>query len=145
MISIIVLGHGRFASGIQYAVNQIIGEQDNIAFIDFPESKSPAQLKQEILTALEQLNHTRGVLFCCDILGGSPFRTASLIAQELPIAEVITGSNLQMLIECSMEKDELAFADLVELALSSGKQGITKLSDELSQSKQRSVQQEDGI
>ena len=66
MISMIVLGHGHFASGIQYALQQIIGEQENTIFIDFPESKSPAQLKQEILTALEQLNHQHGVLFCCD-------------------------------------------------------------------------------
>ncbi|KGQ70928.1 hypothetical protein A1D23_00620 [Chelonobacter oris] len=131
MICIIVLGHGHFASGIQYAINQIIGEQENIAFIDFPESKSPAQLKDEILTTLEQCEHRDGVLFCSDILGGSPFRTASLISQQLPISEVITGTNLQMLIECSMEKDGLTFAELVELAIHSGKQGILKLSDEL--------------
>ncbi|MGV6987476.1 PTS galactosamine/N-acetylgalactosamine transporter subunit IIA [Testudinibacter sp. P80/BLE/0925] len=145
MISIIVLGHGRFATGIQYALNQIIGEQENLAFIDFPESKSPAQLKDEILTALTQLEHQDGVLFCCDILGGSPFRTASLVAQQLPIQEVITGTNLQMLIECAMEKDELTFTELVELAVNSGKQGIVKLSEELTHSKTHTTQEEDGI
>lgn len=145
MISMIVLGHGHFASGIQYALQQIIGEQENTVFIDFPESKSPAQLKQEILTALEQLNHQHGVLFCCDILGGSPFRTASLIAQQLPITEVITGTNLQMLIECAMEKDELTFSELVELAVSSARRGIVKLSDELAQSRPHSAVEDDGI
>lgn len=145
MISIIVLGHGRFASGIQYALTQIIGEQDNMAFIDFPESKNLAQLKDEISTALEQLAHQDGTLFCCDILGGSPFRTASLIAQQLPIQEVVTGTNLQMLIECAMEKDELTFTELVQLAINSGKQGIVKLSDELNQQKPHSIQEDDGI
>ncbi|MGR6979881.1 PTS galactosamine/N-acetylgalactosamine transporter subunit IIA [Testudinibacter sp. P27/CKL/0425] len=145
MISIIVLGHGHFASGIQYALTQIIGEQENMAFIDFPESKSPAQLKDEISTALEQLDHQHGVLFCCDILGGSPFRVASLAAQQLPIQEVVTGTNLQMLIECAMEKDELTFAELIELAVNSGKLGITKLSDELNQQKSHLTQEDDGI
>ncbi|MDH2925139.1 PTS system N-acetylgalactosamine-specific EIIA component (Man family) [Nicoletella semolina] len=145
MNNMIVLGHGQFASGLQYALGQIIGEQENVVFLNFPESKSPAELKQEILAAIESFDCQSHILFCCDILGGSPFRVASLVAKNLVKSEVITGTNLQMLVECCMEKDELDFYELVELAICSGKQGIVKLSEQLANTKVNTVQQDDGI
>lgn len=145
MNNMIVLGHGQFALGLQYALRQIIGEQENMVFLNFPESKSPPELEQEILAAIKSFDCRDSVLFCCDILGGSPFRVASLVAKNLAKSEVITGTNLQMLIECCMEKDELEFDELVELAICSGKQGIVKLSEQLAYSKVDTVQQDDGI
>ncbi|MBE2893490.1 PTS galactosamine/N-acetylgalactosamine transporter subunit IIA [Spirabiliibacterium falconis] len=132
MINMIVLGHGEFGSGLQYAMQQIIGPQENIVFLNFPESKSPAELKEEIETALNDMGRENNVLFCCDILGGTPFRTAATVAHELDSVDVIAGTNLQMIIECAMEKDNVSLPELVNLAVESGMRGIVKLSDELS-------------
>lgn len=143
MISMIVLGHGQFGSGLQYAMQQIIGPQDNVAFLNFTENKSPAELKEEIESALDEMGRDDGVLFCCDILGGTPFRTASTVAHGLKTVEVIAGTNLQMIIECAMEKEGLSFAELIDLAMESGNRGIVKLSDELSKKKQSCINEED--
>ncbi|MBE2895932.1 PTS sugar transporter subunit IIA [Pasteurellaceae bacterium HPA106] len=146
MISMIVLGHGQFGSGLQAAMQQVIGPQDNVAFLNFTESKSPAELREEIETALDEMGRDDGVLFCCDILGGTPFRTASTIAHSLNTVEVVAGANLQMIIECAMEKDALSFPELVDLAVESGTRGIVKLSEELAKKKQsRPDDEEDGI
>ncbi|MBV7388262.1 PTS sugar transporter subunit IIA [Pasteurellaceae bacterium TAE3-ERU1] len=146
MISMVVLGHGQFGTGLQAAMLQIIGPQENVAFLNFTESKSPAELKDEIESALDDMGRDDGVLFCCDILGGTPFRTASTVAHTLDTVEVIAGANLQMVIECAMEKDGLSFPELVDLAVESGTRGIVKLSDELAKKKQsRASDEDDGI
>lgn len=86
MIGIIVLGHGKFASGMEYAIKQIIGKQEGTAFIDFYDGKSPESLRDEILSALQHINHSKGILFCCDILGGTPFRVASTLSAEITLS-----------------------------------------------------------
>lgn len=144
MNKIIVTGHGKFASGLKYAMEQIIGQQVHINFIDFNENKSPEQLTREIKQYLPLQADKSAVLFLCDILGGTPFRICSLISNEYPEAEVITGTNLQMLIECAMECTELSFQEAVKFATESGKRGITTLSQQLNNSKNQSSNN-DGI
>lgn len=143
-MAIIVVGHGKFGSGLQQAMLQIIGEQPEIAFVDFTSDKDPQSLTDEIQTALSTMETTKGVLCCCDILGGTPFRTAALLAQQLDVpTEVIAGTNLQMVIECAMEQAELDFADLVSLAKASGVRGITTVSEQFVQKKTK--ESNDGI
>lgn len=42
MLSIILTGHGGFASGMEKAMKQILGEQSQFIAIDFPETSSTA-------------------------------------------------------------------------------------------------------
>ena len=44
MLSIILTGHGGFASGMEKAMKQILGEQSQFIAIDFPETSSTALL-----------------------------------------------------------------------------------------------------
>ena len=44
MLSIILSGHGGFATGLEKAMKQILGEQQQVIAIDFPESSSTALL-----------------------------------------------------------------------------------------------------
>ncbi|MCW9732593.1 hypothetical protein L5B97_03660 [Avibacterium sp. 20-15] len=128
MTILIVSGHGHFATGLQSALEQIIGQYPNVAFFDFDDKQiTPEQLHQNIAQYLIAENAS-AVLFCCDILGGTPFRQCAMIAQQFERTEVIVGTNLQMLIETIMAKDELTFPELVAQALASANQGITTLS-----------------
>ncbi|MCA6692529.1 PTS N-acetylgalactosamine transporter subunit IIA, partial [Vibrio parahaemolyticus] len=48
MLSIILTGHGGFASGMEKAMKQILGEQSQFIAIDFPEASSTALLTSQL-------------------------------------------------------------------------------------------------
>ncbi|KJG13476.1 PTS galactosamine/N-acetylgalactosamine transporter subunit IIA [Photobacterium iliopiscarium] len=146
MISIIITGHGAFASGMEQALQQIIGHQPQLTCIDFPEAMSTAQLEQKIELALNQLPLDDGVVFMTDLLGGTPFRCASLLSQHNEKIKVLTGTNLQMAAEMLLERDEYTLTDFCQQALTSAHRGITSLDKQLQQQKKpKLVPEEDGI
>ncbi|EGD4400788.1 N-acetylgalactosamine-specific PTS system EIIA component 2 [Escherichia marmotae] len=78
MLSIILTGHGGFASGMEKAMKQILGEQSQFIAIDFPETSSTALLTSQLEEAIAQLDCEDGIVFLTDLLGGTPFRVQAL-------------------------------------------------------------------
>jgi PTS system N-acetylgalactosamine-specific IIA component len=144
MIAVILSGHGGFASGLQQAVVQIIGEQEQFKAIDFPEGMTTLQLEMAMREAMTEIESADGVVFLTDLLGGSPFRTASLLSQEIENSEVVTGTNLQMVAEMLLERDGMRAEEFCSQALACGHRGMTCLSGELAKSHPRETV-EDGI
>ena len=124
MNGLIITGHGSFASGLQTSVKLIAGEQLNIEYVDFMESDSTADLEKKLNGALTRLEDLEGVLFLCDLVGGSPFKTAVTLSVQRPDAAVIGGANLAMIIETAIMKDNLTIEELKTMAVNSGKEGI---------------------
>jgi len=124
MNGLIITGHGSFASGLQTSVKLIAGEQLNIEYVDFMESDSTADLEKKLNSALNRLEEAEGVLFLCDLVGGSPFKTAVTLSVQRPDAAVIGGANLTMIIETAIMKDNLTIEELKTMAVNSGKEGI---------------------
>ncbi|MDP2573342.1 PTS galactosamine/N-acetylgalactosamine transporter subunit IIA [Vibrio penaeicida] len=146
MIAVILSGHGGFASGIAQAIYQIIGDQPQFKSIDFPEEATTPQLEAEMRKAMKDIDSGDGVVFLTDLLGGTPFRTASLISQERSDIEVITGTNLQMVAEMLLDRDELELTEFRDQALECAHRGITSLAAEMTQkSDQPTMAEEDGI
>lgn len=131
MLSIIVSGHGGFASGLEQAMKQILGEQPQIIAIDFPETSSTARLTGQFEEAINRLDEREGLIFLTDLLGGTPFRVASTLALEKPGREVITGINLQLLLEMVLEREGLNSSEFRRMALECGHRGLTSLVDEM--------------
>lgn len=146
MISIVITGHGHFASGLLSAVTQVIGPQAQIAAVDFPPEMSTAQLDTALNSALKALPQEDGVLFFTDLLGGSPFRSAVQIALGLPAGDVIAGTNMQMLAEMLLERDTLTDpAAFVEQALACGRQGLVSFKQKQSQVSVSCASEDGGI
>lgn len=146
MITVILSGHGGFASGIDAAIRQVIGEQTQFAALDFPAEMSTAQLEQAMRQAIANHDSGEGIVFLTDLLGGTPFRTAALLSQERTDIEVVTGTNLQMVAEMLLERDELTLTEFRCQALQCGHRGITSLADELAPNAHPAeVVAEDGI
>ncbi|MDE1340792.1 MULTISPECIES: PTS galactosamine/N-acetylgalactosamine transporter subunit IIA [Vibrio] len=133
MIAVILSGHGGFASGLAKAVFQVIGEQPQFKFIDFPEEATTPQLEKAIREAIEEIDSGEGIVFLTDLLGGTPFRTASLLSQERDDIEVVTGTNMQMAAEMLLERDELSLVEFRKQAVECGYRGITSLAAEMEQ------------
>ncbi|MDK9362011.1 PTS galactosamine/N-acetylgalactosamine transporter subunit IIA [Lelliottia wanjuensis] len=131
MLSIILTGHGGFASGLEKAMKQILGEQEQFVAIDFPETSTTALLTSQLEQAIAELGDAEDIVFLTDLLGGTPFRVASTMAMEKPGWEVITGTNLQLLLEMVMERDGLSSEAFRLQALECGHRGLTSLVDEL--------------
>lgn len=134
MLGIIISGHGSFASGLAQAMRQILGEQEAVAALDFPESSTTALLESQMQAALSEVDRGDGVVFLTDLLGGTPFRVAATLSLTAPEREVITGTNLQLLLEMVLERDGLSARNFREQALLCGHRGLTSLADELGKS-----------
>ncbi|WP_330961064.1 PTS galactosamine/N-acetylgalactosamine transporter subunit IIA [Photobacterium sp. 53610] len=131
MLGVIMSGHGAFASGMEAAMLQVLGEQEQVIAIDFPPESTTQLLEQQFKAALEQVDTGDGIVFITDLLGGSPFRIASTLVMARNDAEVVTGANLQMILEMMLERDELTPAEFRVQALECGHRGMTSLADEL--------------
>ncbi|KFK92696.1 MULTISPECIES: PTS galactosamine/N-acetylgalactosamine transporter subunit IIA [unclassified Serratia (in: enterobacteria)] len=142
MLSIILSGHGGFASGLEQAMKQILGEQPQIIAIDFPESSTTALLKSQFEQAIATLDASEGLIFLTDLLGGTPFRVASTLALQKPGYEVITGINLQLLLEMVLEREGLSSNEFRLMALECGHRGLTSLVDEMGRERTTEVAEE---
>lgn len=131
MLGIILTGHGGFASGMERAMKQILGEQSQFIAIDFPETSTTALLTSQLEQAIGELDDDQDIVFLTDLLGGTPFRVASTLALQKPGREVITGTNLQLLLEMVLERDGLSSEEFRLQALECGHRGLTSLVDEL--------------
>lgn len=89
MITVILSGHGGFATGLEKAIRQIIGEQQQFRAIDFPVEMTTEQLELAMKQAISDLDSGDGIVFLTDLLGGTPFRTASLLSQQRNDIEVL--------------------------------------------------------
>ena len=131
MLGIILTGHGGFASGMEMAMKQILGEQSQFIAIDFPETSTTALLTAQLEQAVNALDAQDDIVFLTDLLGGTPFRVASTLAMQKTGREVITGTNLQLLLEIVLEREGLNSEAFRLQALEWGHRGLTSLVDEL--------------
>lgn len=115
---IIVIGHGKFASGIRSSLELFIGEQNESNFIDFTRGMSEVDLRNKIT---EQIDHDEDTVLFTDILGGTPYKESAEIAFNNDNVGVISGCNLSSLLETTYkdyENKEELMNDLVKITKS---------------------------
>ena len=142
MLGIILTGHGGFASGMEKAMKQILGEQTQFIAIDFPETSTTALLTSQLEHAVNTLDSEDDLVFLTDLLGGTPFRVASTLAMQKPGRAVITGTNLQLLLEMVLEREGLSSEAFRLQALECGHRGLTSLVDELGRCREEAPAEE---
>ncbi|AFP85806.1 PTS system, mannose/fructose/sorbose family, IIB component [secondary endosymbiont of Heteropsylla cubana] len=127
-VAIIISTHGAAAKPLLQTAEMILGQQNNVSWIDFFSGENTETLIEKYIACLANLNTKAGVLFLVDTWGGSPFNAASQIVIHKDNHEVITGVNIPMLIETFMARDDnLPFQKLVEIALENGRTGVKRL------------------
>ncbi|HEF8772201.1 TPA: PTS mannose transporter subunit IIAB [Providencia stuartii] len=120
--------HGVAAEQLLRTTEMLIGEQENVSFIDFVPGENAETLFDKYTAKLADLSTTDGVLFLVDTWGGSPFNAASRIVNEQDNYEIVTGVNVPMLVETFMCRDDNpSMAELVSVALETGRGGIRAL------------------
>jgi PTS system mannose-specific IIB component len=120
--------HGAAAEQLLRTAEMLIGEQDNVSYIDFVPGENADTLFEKYNKKLESLDTTQGVLFFVDTWGGSPFNAANRIVVDRENDEIVTGVNVPMLVEAFMcRDDDPSMEELVAVALETGREGIRAL------------------
>ena len=126
MIGFILTGHGQFANGLKSAIDMVAGDQPAFQIVPF-EGSAAATYGDDLRAAVTAMREEcEGVIVFVDLLGGTPFNQAMLIAGDVDNIEIVTGTNLPMLIELLLTRSGAAsLADLAEQAVTVGQTGVT--------------------
>ncbi|CDG87864.1 PTS mannose transporter subunit IIAB [Xenorhabdus bovienii] len=137
-IAIMIGTHGAAAEQLLHTAEMLIGEQENVSYIDFVPGENADTLFDKYNQKLESLNTEQGVLFFVDTWGGSPFNAANRIVVDKSNYEIVTGVNVPMLVEAFMcRDDDPSMEELVSVALETGREGIRALKTEQAEETQK--------
>ena len=127
-IAIVIGTHGWAAEQLLKTAEMLLGEQENVGWIDFVPGENAETLIEKYTAQLEKLDTSKGVLFLVDTWGGSPFNAASRMVVDKENYEVVAGVNIPMLVEPFMGRDDNhSFDELVALAVETGREGVKAL------------------
>lgn len=128
-IAIIIATHGVAAEQLLKTTEMLIGEQSDVATIDFVPGENAETIMGKYQEKLaNELAHCDQVLFLVDTWGGSPFNAANRVSEGKDNMDIVTGINVPMLVETFMARDDgPSLAELVEVALETGRLGVRAL------------------
>ena len=124
MIGIIITGHGNFATGLKSSLELIVGEQARVEAVDFLADESTTELRTKLNATVSKLGTEDGLVFFSDLVGGSPFKTSVVVANDIENSEVLAGTNLPMIMDVLFARDKLSPAELKTKALSAAESGL---------------------
>ena len=128
-IAVIIATHGVAAEQLLKTTEMLIGEQSDVATIDFVPGENAETIMGKYQEKLaNELAHCDQVLFLVDTWGGSPFNAANRVSEGKENMDIVTGVNVPMLVETFMARDDgPSLAELVEVALETGRLGVRAL------------------
>ena len=115
-IAIVIGTHGWAAEQLLKTAEMLLGEQENVGWIDFVPGENAETLIEKYNAQLAKLDTSKGVLFLVDTWGGSPFNAASRIVVDKEHYETFMARD-----------DDPSFDELVALAVETGSEGVKAL------------------
>ncbi len=143
MVQVIVTGHGNFASGMLSALKLIAGEKENVRGVDFPESYSTSDLREDLLSAINEAGEEAIIL--TDLAGGSPYNTSVTLMAECKDKriKVFSGTNLAMLLSVVFADEDATLEEISETLLEEGRDAVSEF--KFSSPNKSEDAEEDGI
>jgi mannose/fructose/sorbose-specific phosphotransferase system IIA component len=132
--AIIVCTHGHASEEIIKTAEMIMGEQENVGFVNFVPGENTDDLVGKFQKSLDELDRSKGVLVMVDLFGGSPFNAISQLALADENIEVITGVNIPMVLETLALRASQDIKSLAETAKNAGINGVTVLEKNIEES-----------
>ena len=143
-MDILLVAHGRYAEGLLSSAELIAGKQENVGVINFLEGMSQEDVREKIEIYIKDREN---VLILSDLLGGTPFKMASMVINETSDKKlnVVTGMNLNMLLEAIFNSTEEDIDILTSSVKSAAISGVDDLRNILNPSIDEDDSFEDGI
>ena len=132
MIGAVIVTHGSLARELLDAAERIVGRTEGIRAVSMDWDDEVADARQEIGTAIKEVDSGRGVLIFTDMFGGTP-TNVSLAFLEQDRVEIITGVNLPMIIKLtSVQRSDGALLEVAQELRDRGQNSVYVASEILS-------------
>ena len=128
MTNIIVVTHGPLATALLQSAQMVIGEQPTgVVAIPLGAEDDLESARAKIAAALHQMSCRNGVqqdtLVLVDLFGGTAANAAAWALRDCDF-QLVAGVSLLMLLEVLLHRGQMSAAELAELAVRAGQQGI---------------------
>lgn len=123
MYKILIVSHSELSKGLVEATKMILGDADGIDHIILDESGIDVFSKKLDEKVKSITENNESLLILTDIFGGTPFNQSMIKSQQYENVRVISGVNLQMVIESVMNRSN-DIDEAVENIISSTKESI---------------------
>lgn len=124
MTKVVVLGHGGYGSAVRRNMEMLAGPQEDYFFVDFNEDEDTEILQGKLSAVLEQIGE-HDVLFCCDLVGGTPFNVAAALCAEKSNYCCVGGLNTMAYLSMQYELESGAF-ELADMACGIAKEAVMR-------------------
>ncbi len=114
MSKIIFCGHGCYGEYFKMAFKMLLGETEDLYFVNFLPSEDSSQLLENLKKEIEKCGDGP-ILFIADLLGGLPFKQCALLCMEHENNAAIAGIGLGVALELVGNKEKSP-KELVKLA-----------------------------
>lgn len=123
MIGMVLVTHGHLATEFRAALEHVVGPQKQIETITIGPEDDMESRRQDILTAVGQVDSGQGVVLLTDMFGGTPSNLAISVMNG-GLVEVVAGINLPMLIKLASVRDVSSLDQAVTQAQDAGRKYI---------------------
>lgn len=110
---LVITGHGKYATSIKSTLEMLAGGNDEVKYIDFTEEDNDITLKGKMQIVIDA-NIGLGILFVCDLLGGTPFKSAVELSILNENIEVVAGCNLGSILETIFQLENTVIGELAD-------------------------------
>ena len=130
MIGIVVVAHFNVAREMVAATELIVGKQEQFQFVNIFPDEDVDKIKKALTEALKKANSGEGAIILTDMFGGTPSNISLSFLEEGKV-EVVTGTNLPMLIKLVTYRRGRSLEDLAGFIAGYGKKNIYLATDVL--------------
>lgn len=128
---IILLSHGRLASGLLNTLQMVFGDVENVTAVELEEGDNPEEYQAEIAKLYEAMPDK--TVFLIDIFGGSPFnQVMQYFLKTGKEIRAVSGMNLGMLMAAVTAREE-AGGDYIEQITLQGKEAVIDIGEQWKQ------------
>lgn len=130
MIGMVLVTHGLLAQEFRLALEHVVGPQENCAIVCIGPDDDMEERRNDIITAIEEVDSGKGTVVLTDMFGGTPSNLAISVMQGREV-EVVAGVNLPMLVKLARVRGELDLRESVREAQDAGRKYINVANDVL--------------
>ena len=128
MIGLVLVTHGRLAEELRLAMEHVVGPQAGVATVCiYPDDKLDTR-REDIRSAIGEVDGGDGVVVLTDILGGTPSNLAFQLCDHQHV-EVIAGVNLPLLVKLAKIRGTEPLGEAVAHATAAGRKYLACAAD----------------
>lgn len=123
MIGLVLVSHGHLAAEFRAAMEHVVGKQAQLQVVCIGPEDDMDQRRNEIVTAIHDVDTGAGVVVLTDMFGGTPSNLA-ISAMNGSNVEVVAGINLPMLVKLAKVRETCPLSEAVVAAQDAGRKYI---------------------